>query len=649
MSKLPPALFACPLLLLCIAGCGTSGDGPGKGQQEPLNIITASLAGGTVSAKYEQHVTATGGATPYTWALVGGVLPNGVIFSSSGTISGTPTQSGTFTLTLKVTDSLGTSHTANLTLVISTAGVLPLSITTSSLPDATTSLPYRELLAASGGTPPYVWDITSGSLPTGLSLASDGLISGTPTTSGSFTFTARVSDSASAQQTARFTVTISTAQPQQYTLGTAVYAYSTQAKPAKGSSFTDSTFHQRVTRVTNAAGEGIGSVQVNYSTWNPLSSDGNHLLFQANQGYGGFQLYDAHTFAHIRSIPYFDWWNGQDPEPRWDYSGSHPSWIYYRKDMSLRYYDVADNSDHLLHDFGPDFPSYPASSGWFVWNGTEGSPSRDSRFFPLMVANSSTNCPLVFVYDRVSNVVVASHNVAPSGCPNNVMMSPSGSYIFVSYTWTGHGGEFDGPHVYTSTFSNPYHVFTDVPHANWGWTAQGHEVIVGAGGDVVLGSDYFGFVRADNGQGYTIDSIGNLGWKSDGMNVAYTDNRGWAFFSTYGGETSNPDWSRQQIFAYELDETKTYSQATGKTAARVWRIAFTQCFGTTYDEQANAAMDHSGTRIWWGSNWRSAGAAMDVYQVTLPTTWMADLATLAGGSNNAPSSELKSGGSSGPQ
>ena len=71
-----------------------------------------------------------------------------------------------------------------------------LTITTTSIPDATNGVPYSFQLQASGGTPPYTWSITSGTLPTGLSLASDGTISGTPTQTISLdSITFSVSDS----------------------------------------------------------------------------------------------------------------------------------------------------------------------------------------------------------------------------------------------------------------------------------------------------------------------------------------------------------------------------------------------------------------------------------------------------------------------
>lgn len=77
------------------------------------------------------------------------------------------------------------------------AAANPLAITTTSLPNAQIGVPYSQTLQATGGTPPYSWLEISGSLPPGLSVASDGVISGTPTEGGNFSFTVGVSDSSS--------------------------------------------------------------------------------------------------------------------------------------------------------------------------------------------------------------------------------------------------------------------------------------------------------------------------------------------------------------------------------------------------------------------------------------------------------------------
>ena len=84
----------------------------------------------------------------------------------------------------------------------------PLTVSTSSLPDATDGSAYSQDLSASGGITPYSWSVTSGSLPAGLSLASDGTISGTPSSAGTSTFTVQATDSGNPAQTANQQLTL---------------------------------------------------------------------------------------------------------------------------------------------------------------------------------------------------------------------------------------------------------------------------------------------------------------------------------------------------------------------------------------------------------------------------------------------------------
>lgn len=159
---------------------------------QPITIVTTSAPNGVVGTAYSQTLTATGGSGGFTWSLTSGTLPTGLLLSTSGVVSGTPTATGTYTFTAQVKDSAGTTASQAFTVSIAS----PLTITTTSLPDATIGKAYSATLQASGGTAPYTWSIVTGTLPAGLTLdATTGVISGTPTAAGSSTITFKVTDS----------------------------------------------------------------------------------------------------------------------------------------------------------------------------------------------------------------------------------------------------------------------------------------------------------------------------------------------------------------------------------------------------------------------------------------------------------------------
>jgi len=178
-----------------------------------LQFSTSSLPAGQVGAAYSTMIQATGGTTPYHWSVSSGSLPAGLTLSATtGTISGTPTKSGSVAFTAKVTDSSTTSQTATKSLTITVASAsAPVQITTTSLPSGQAAVAYSTTLAAIDGISPYKWSITSGALPAGLTLAATGAISGKPTTSGTFSFTVHVADSASSPSSASRSLSITIA------------------------------------------------------------------------------------------------------------------------------------------------------------------------------------------------------------------------------------------------------------------------------------------------------------------------------------------------------------------------------------------------------------------------------------------------------
>ena len=162
----------------------------------PALSLTCAASSGQVSVPYSSSLVASGGVAPYTYSIASGSLPPGLTLNTStGAITGTPTTAGAFNFTAKVVDSSGNTgfDTVTRNCSISIRPALSLTCAASS---GQVSVPYSSSLVASGGVTPYTYSIASGSLPPGLTLnTSTGAITGTPTTAGTFNFTAQVVDS----------------------------------------------------------------------------------------------------------------------------------------------------------------------------------------------------------------------------------------------------------------------------------------------------------------------------------------------------------------------------------------------------------------------------------------------------------------------
>ncbi len=181
-----------------------------------LAIVTTSpLPDGAVGTGYSATMQATGGVPPYTWSVVEGSLPPGLSLAADGTLSGTPSQDGTFVFQIQVSDGDPTNSVVSglFQLVISRGAVA--IVTAPYLPAGATGDPYQAALEATGGTPPYSWDVIVGSTPPGVDLASSGVLSGTPTGFGDFGFRARVTDAAGGTAEQNFAVTIAPPNPPQ--------------------------------------------------------------------------------------------------------------------------------------------------------------------------------------------------------------------------------------------------------------------------------------------------------------------------------------------------------------------------------------------------------------------------------------------------
>jgi len=169
-----------------------------------LTIASASLPNGFVGQAYSQTLAAAGGAPGYSWSQSGGRIPAGLSLNTSGTVLGTPTTPGSYTIGVQVSDSAGARVVGTISLNIQPA---PLQLTNgAAFPAGQVGVDYpAQILVAQGGVPPYTFNVT-GSLPGGLSLT-NGQIAGSPATTGNYAFTLTVTDSAPMPATATLAAT----------------------------------------------------------------------------------------------------------------------------------------------------------------------------------------------------------------------------------------------------------------------------------------------------------------------------------------------------------------------------------------------------------------------------------------------------------
>lgn len=210
-------------------GTGTISGTPGKAGVSSF-AVQATDSTGLVGAQSFQITVSTSGAVAVT------VAPTIATVTSSGTIQftalvtntsnvavtwstsrGTITSSGLYQAptvtantgaTVTATSTADSTKSGKASLTITPVLASKLAVTTTSLSGATAGTAYSATLKASGGTTPYSWTVASGTLPAGLSLQSSGLLSGTTTQTGQFSFTVQVADSSSTKQTATRSLTL---------------------------------------------------------------------------------------------------------------------------------------------------------------------------------------------------------------------------------------------------------------------------------------------------------------------------------------------------------------------------------------------------------------------------------------------------------
>jgi len=170
-----------------------------------ITITTVTLPDWTAGFAYSQQLEVTGGTGALVWVdKYDDLSVTGITLSATGLLSGTPV-AGAVSFTAEVTDVIGATGNDVFSFTVNQE----VSITTTSLQEWTVGIPYSIQLESSGGTGSISWVDKYGDLVgTGLSLATDGNLTGTPTPTGPISFTAEASDAIGSTADQSLTLTI---------------------------------------------------------------------------------------------------------------------------------------------------------------------------------------------------------------------------------------------------------------------------------------------------------------------------------------------------------------------------------------------------------------------------------------------------------
>jgi hypothetical protein len=369
----------------------------------------------------------------------------------------------------------------------------------------------------------------------------------------------------------------------------------TLPKPAKGVQLIEPAYKTCVVRSTDHVADGVsGFTRNDYSRRQAFNADSSKFIAYALDG--AWHLYDAKSRARLKALA----GPAGDAEPQW--SSTNPDVLYYIPTngvgMKLNELTVSSGVTRTLGDFGTRLKAeWPTAHA--AWTKSEGSPSKDGRYWCFMVDDEQFEGVGVFTWDRDTDTILGTMSVDGER-PDHVSMSPSGSHCVVSG---------DGPRgtvAYARDFKTNRKLLQKSEHSDIAIDANGDDAYVSVDYQSDKGDLFMVNLRTGERTAllptYVAGSATALHVSGKSFN-----NPGWVLVSTYG-DYGGTQWLHKKIFAVQL-----------KASPKVYNLAFTRAVDNGYWTEPHATVNRDFTKVLFNSNWGvNSDTDVDAYMIELP-------------------------------
>jgi hypothetical protein len=385
-------------------------------------------------------------------------------------------------------------------------------------------------------------------------------------------------------------------------------------EPPARTEFLDPVFDTCLVRVTDHSeiidpDEPTQGLKNEYSRVQSFNADGSLILVMSTTG--NWYVYDGLTLALMGQLPI-------SVEPRWD--AEDPDLLYFLEETALKSHRLSTGSTEIVHEFSNDFPDIRISA---VWTRYEGSPTKDTRSWGMLVEDEQWMPVALLIYDIEADQVTSMREVDNKKDIDSVTISPLGNYLlafhddYCEFDQLGDEANPCGLMVYDRNLQNGRGLLRIVGHSDLVLDGNGREVLVFQDID----TDNLSMLDLESGE---VTPLWPIDFSYSAIGFHFSGNAfqlpGWILVSTYNGSQPKATWMDDQVFALEL-----------KPGGRVVRFAHSRSLVDENQEhdywaEPHASTNQDFTRILFTSNWgRSGSEEVDMYMIGLPKDWVVNL------------------------